>query len=186
MTMMPTSVINIRYFLFKQREAAREKWADKLHDLLGVSKERAEELLVHGQFSVEELKEFSKLVGHDEFVAVDSPYFEENVDVLLENVRFLAKSIGQKKLADKIEVSKDTVSRWCRNVQKITQKHLDSIHHRLRLPSNVDLNNEPVFLFLTPFDDKRRKEWINEKINNLDPGTLSDLFPALEKLLKDQ
>lgn len=185
MSKLSIPALNIRYFLSKREDVKREDWIDELDSLMGCGKERAKELILRGQFTPKELKKFAEVAGQNEDIVMHSPMFEENVNVLLENVQHLAKSYGQKKMADKIGVADITVSRWCNQKQKINPSNIEAIHHRLQLPSNIDIRTDPIFLFLTPFEDAERKKWLNERINELDAGTLRDLFPALEKLLKD-
>lgn len=185
MAKISITALNIRYFLWKKDKTERGNWAESLALLIGCEKTRAKELLVHGQFSSSELEKFAQIVGQTDSTAIHAPFFEERINVLLENVQYLLESVKQKDLAREIGVTKDTVSRWFRGGHNISPKHLDELRRFFRLPADIDLKTDAIFLSLTPFDDQRRREWLAQQIKEIDPDQLRDLFPAFERLFRE-
>lgn len=176
---------NIRYFLWKKEKRERSGWAETLAKLLGCGKPRAKELLFHGQLSADELERFIKVAELPNAETFQAPFFEEKPNILKENLQYLFESIKQKDLAQEIGVSKDTVSRWYRGDHNITPNNLDALRKYLRLSADVNLRKDAIFLSLTPFDDRSRREWLNQQINEIDSDLLRDLFPAFERLFRE-
>lgn len=185
MSKISIPTLNIRYYLWKKNKIERNKWAEELALLLGCSKARAKELLFHGQLSSDELEKFAEVVGQTESTTIHAPFFEEKIDVLQENLKYLLESIKQKDLAKEIDVRKETVSRWNRGDHNITPKHLDALRNYLRLSTDVNLKTDAIFLSLTPFDDSSRRKWLNQQIKEIDSDVLRDLFPAFERLFRE-
>jgi hypothetical protein len=190
MERIPDSAINIRYFLWRDRRVPGKEWAAELASILNCDLDRANELLRHGQLSQDELLTLSDFAGVTEGDFLNAPFLGDRVEVLQKNVEYLFKSEGrggQKKFAESINVSPINVSRW-RSAKtsvktSISPKHLVQIKEHFSLPLNIDLTKHPIFLSLMPYGDQFRREWLKEKIQQVDRETLQMLFPAFEKLL---
>lgn len=185
MSKITISSYNLRYLLWKEEKTDRTKWVDRLMNVLNCSRTRAKQLLLNDPPEPEEQKKLAKKFGRLEDDFVTSLFFDDKVDILSENLSYLFESIEQKQLAQDIGVSKDAVSKWKNAKQGTTKKNLVALRQYFRLPSETNLKNDPIFLSWTPIDDRRRREWINKQIEEIDSDDLRDLFPAFEKLLKD-
>ena len=179
---------NIRYLLWKEG-AERKDWRSKLAKWLGCSFQRAEDLLEgNGEaLAQKEMKALEKATG----VAPDDlsrDLVENHVgNILVENIRHLINGLahGQKKeFAAKLGVDVTTVSRWISGAQRPTKKKLEEISRYFGLPPGTDLHSEAVFLWTEPISESQMKNWITEKVNQVDGKTLREIFPALRRLLK--
>jgi transcriptional regulator with XRE-family HTH domain len=179
---------NLRYLLWKGG-VDRKDWPSKLAKWLGCSFLRAEDLLEgNGEaLAQKEMKALEKATG----VAPDDLSMDlvENLggDILVENIRHLINGLahGQKKeFAAKLGVDVTTVSRWISGAQRPTKKKVEEIGKYFGLPPGTVLDSEPIFLWTEPISDSQMKNWITEKVNQVDGKTLREIFPALRRLLK--
>ncbi len=173
---------NLRYILWKKEKINREGWIDELILLLKCDKVRAKQLLLTEFPSESEVAEIANNLGISSDEIKINLFLEDQIVILKENLEYLFESIEQKQLAKEIGVSKDAVSKWKLGKQKISKKNLTNIHRYFRLPSDVNLEDDPVFLSWTPIDDKRRRFWLHQQIEEMDSDTLRDLFPTFERL----
>ena len=89
----------------------------------------------------------------------------------------------KKRFAEKIGVDATTISRWRKGAQKPTGKKITAILDYFNLPESTDLSREPLFLTNMPIGEAETKQWLHEKIDDLDGETLMSLLPALIRLL---
>ena len=112
---------------------------------------------------------------------------KQGVDILAENIRYLINGLphGQKKeFAAKLGVDVTTVSRWIGGAQRPTKKKLEEIGKYFGLPPGTALDSDPIFLWTEPISESQMKNWIAEKIQQMEVKTLREIFPALRRLLK--
>jgi transcriptional regulator with XRE-family HTH domain len=185
MIKLPISALNIRYFLWKKEKLNREKWLKELMRMLDCNKVRAKQLLLNDLPTQEEEKKAAGAFGRSEEDVTTYLFLDDKVDVLKENLEYLFESIEQKHLAEEIGVTKDAVSKWKLGKQNVSRKNLAILRQYFRLPSDIDLRNDPIFLSWTPIDDQHRREWLNQQIKETDSDTLRDLFPAFERLFRE-
>ncbi len=110
-------------------------------------------------------------------------------DVLRENLRRLIGSLGpsgQKRLAQGLGFDPTTVSRWYRGKHKPNPTNLGKLRGGFGLPEGTDLRTEPLYTSTDPVGEAEQKAWLHEQINRLDADALRELFPALERLLRER
>jgi transcriptional regulator with XRE-family HTH domain len=123
-----------------------------------------------------------ELLRHEGYVLGD-------YDILRENLRYLAGSLGhggKKGLAAGLAVDPTTISRWLSGSFDPQNSTLRQLVSYFGLPLETDLRTDPLFLSAQPVSIIDRKIWLHAKIDNLGPKELTDLYPALRKLLADE
>lgn len=178
---------NLLYLLWRAG-IPRDQWVDQLARWTNCYPFRAQELL-HG--AEPQPDEQERLAGATGTPLEDLRYGNllDHVDVLHENVRYLIDSVGrggQKQIADKLGVHVTTVSRWYKNQQRPERAKVAELREYFGLPESVDLATEPLFLSPTPVTTLERKRWLQERIDHLGNDDIAELYPALERLLRDQ
>jgi hypothetical protein len=179
---------NLRYILWSSKNLERSDWATTLAGWAKCDIQRAKELLRGANPSAEEQERIAAAVERSESDLRHSRLIEdEGVNILRTNVLHLLESLGhgeQGQLAKAIGVDEDTVTSW-KSGQGIRSKNLIALSAYFGLKSNVDLRTNPIFLELTPFGDMARRKRLQSHIDQLEPDSLQDLFPALERLLRE-
>jgi hypothetical protein len=179
---------NLRYLLWRSENLKREDWARRLAEWAKCEFQRAKELLRGANPSIEEQESIAAAVERSEGDLRHSRLIEdEGVDILRNNVLHLLESLEhgeQGRLAKAIGVDEDTVTSW-KAGQGIRLNNLMALSAYFGLKSNVDLRTNPIFLELTPFGDMARRRRLQSHIDQLEPDSLQDLFPALERLLRE-
>jgi len=106
--------------------------------------------------------------------------------VLAQNISYLTDGLihGEKrKLSDDLGVHPTTLSRWISGVQKPEKLMI----HRLSLWFGLktgELNGEkPLFLELNAISAQERRQWLKNAVDEMDIDSISQLFPALKRLL---
>ena len=181
---LPDFTRNLRYQLW-QRKVAREHWAFQLMEWLACSECRAWELLHGIPPNQEELLKLSEWTEQTE-EQLQSVNLDGQSAVLAENLRYLLeapKRGGKKALAAELGVKQGTLSCWLRG-RRPECRHQEAIKRYFGLPATVDLETVPLFLELSPVGSLEQREWLRQRISELDEATLRVLFPALEKLLR--
>lgn len=110
----------------------------------------------------------------------------DKVNVVQANLRMLMKALGsgQKKvLAQHLEVHPATISRWLSGTQAPDRKTLQRLASYFELKAGTDLASDPLFLNPHPVSDSERREWLLRKVKEIDSASLSELFPALVRML---
>lgn len=187
---MPDTSENLRFLLW-EKEIDRTRWSQQLAVWVACTPERAEALL-HGQTltSSEQETLANKLGISEEDLQFRSLVEERGIDILYENIRFLLDSLKhgqQKEMAERIGVSPTTVSRWVslQSTQRPQPAKREALRNYFGLATWIDLEKTPLFLALLPIGAKQQKEWLYDHIEQLKPDTLAQLFPALERLLRN-
>ncbi len=112
-----------------------------------------------------------------------------DLDMLKENLRYLIGTLEhgkQVQLATYLGVAKGTVSRWTHDDQRPRRTYLQKICRYFDLPADTDLEKHPIFLYDLPMNDQTRRAWLHSRIDQLTPETIRALFPALERLLREE
>ena len=179
---------NISYLLWKEGEE-RKNWETRLSVWLGCSLERAVDLL-EGDGEALTAKE-GEILAQKTGIKIGELSGDllavHGVDVLTENIRHLIDTLphGQKKkFAAKLGIDVTTVSRWLNGAQRPTRTKLKQICNYFGLPPESNMEAEAVFLWTGPIGERQMKDWISERVEQLDGKTLREIFPALRKLLK--
>ena len=179
---------NIRYLLWKEGEE-RRNWKTRLSVWLGCSPERAADLL-EGDGEALTAKEgeiLAQKTGLKIGELSGNLLAVHGVDVLTENIRHLIDTLphGQKKkFAAKLGIDVTTVSRWLNGAQRPTKTKLKQICNYFGLPPDTDLEAEDVFLWTRPIGESQIKNWISEKVAQLDGKTLREMYPTLKRLFR--
>lgn len=190
---LTVSTENIRYLLWSTPKLQRTEWVKQLVAWLRIQDTEHAYALLAGleQISSEE----SRLLLYafeDQYTEDDLQYqrlvTRSSVDILLENIRFLtdeALDKKQKEFAHEIGAGQVTVSRWRSGEQQPNRTNQLAIVGYFGLPREIDLSIDALFLYPGPISDQQRRIWLNQRIAKLEPTTLRQLYPALERLLKD-
>ena len=178
----------IRYLLWKEG-VERKGWPSRLAEWMGCPLRRAEDLLEgHGEtLTPKEKKALVNAKGLSLEDLSGDLLEKQGVDILAENIRYLINGLphGQKKeFAAKLGVDVTTVSRWIGGAQRPTKKKLEEIGKYFGLPPGTALDSDPIFLWTEPISESQMKNWIAEKIQQMEVKTLREIFPALRRLLK--
>ena len=108
--------------------------------------------------------------------------------ILNENLRRLIGGLDhgdKRRLAEAIGVGPVTISRWQRD-QPPSEPNLRELCGYFRLPSVEYLRKEPIFLSPTPISTAEQRAWIRERADRLDAIALQNLFPALERVMRER
>jgi transcriptional regulator with XRE-family HTH domain len=180
---------NVRFLLWRAN-VRREAWIDELARWAGCDPRRACELLRSGKPSPAELETIARRTGVSEEDLVFAPLLQAaKTDILKENLRVLTDQLrrGEKgALAGRLQVHASTLSKWRSGGQRPERATVQKLAQFCGLPRGVDLESEPLFLSLQPVNDPERRSWLHTQIDRLDTGTLTLLFPALERLLEER
>lgn len=106
--------------------------------------------------------------------------------VLRENVRRLLDNSGaptKAELADRLEVSAATLSRWTGGQQEPDLRARRAIVSLFGLRSVEELEQVPLFLSYVPVTHAERVAWVQERVGEMRWDELRELFPALLRLL---
>lgn len=178
---------NMRYLLWRER-VQHEHWVSQLATWAGVERLRAEALLHGAEAEPEEVQHLARALDISEESLVSERLLTTyGVNVLQANLRYLIDRIdhGQKKqLASELGIHPATISRWYNGELHPRKAHQGAICHYFGLPRSIDLENEVLFLSMTPLLD--RKAWLHQQIDNLDSVKLDELFPALRLMFRDE
>ena len=180
--------LNLRYLLWRRKEP-REDWVRALHaQLPGWSAERVRMALADGTQDYGELQDLAEALGITEEELTHADLIAESgVDVLLENLRYLAETLargGKAELAESLGRDATTISKWLRGQSHPPVATQAQIAGFFGLPAGTDLATEPVFLSMDPISVTERREWLHARVDLLRPEEIAALFPALRRLLR--
>lgn len=151
---------------------------------------RAHELLTTGNPSEQEVHQIAQTLGLEaqELFYTDL-LAQSDINIWQENVAHLVNSLKrgeQSKLVSYLGLrSPGTVTKWKSKQANPEKKHKQGLQNFFGLPLSVDLEQTPLFLSLSPVDVVSQRAWLHEHIDQLGDLTLQNLFPALERLLRD-
>jgi hypothetical protein len=184
---MTQSSNNLRYLLWQQKVPQRT-WAMEVAKWVGCDLQRAQALLSGERWESHELNalEDSQSIQSEEFqfssLLDPEIIWPENVKHLLDQVKH--GDLG--KLAQHLGLQgQSTISKWKRKQSNPEKKYKQKLHDFFSLPNDIDLEQDAIFLMDQSIDVHARKAWLQLKIEQLNPKTLQQLFPALERLLRD-
>jgi hypothetical protein len=183
--------LNLRYLLWRAERLDRRNWTAILAKWLNCPIEKAQRILQGERLTGEQ---YSLIFEQSPVVVDEGEFFNrslievDRVDVVRENVRFLLEQLRHgeaKQLGVALSVSDHTVSEWKRWRRKggIEKQHLLGLARYFGIDPRVSLYTEPVFLWTEPIGGRQRREWLRRQITFLSEDELSELFPALKKLL---
>lgn len=179
---------NLRFLLWNEK-VERGQWIATLATWLDCDISRAQELLFeNSKIRSHELKRLGKAIKFLIPKDIVETRFLEDEEIPLFNIHYLLDSLprGKRKdLAKSLEVHELTISRWYAGTQTPSERHFEGLAKFFGIPPNMDIRTEPIFLSLEPMTDTERKKWLEERIKQLDTIMLNKLFPALERLLKE-
>lgn len=143
-----------------------------------------------GRFSPEEQQRIAEATHVDEGELVYARLLDpQQTNILAENLAYLLGGLGHGgygRLAERVGIHQGTLSKWLAGGQRPRTKHLARLSLHLGVPVSLDLAVDPLFLSLRPVGEARQRQWLHEHIERLPGERLSQLFPALERLLGDE
>jgi hypothetical protein len=181
---------NLCYLLWRE-EVNREEWVSQMATWARCSPRRALSLLIDGTLQSAEQENIAAEVKN--VTAEEIQYVRlverDSVDIRRENVCYLTDTrqhrVKMKDVADSIGVKNFTLTRWKNEEQMPSPSNLRELCRFYGLSRDVDPESDPIFLLPLPIGDTRRREWLYDRIKDLESTTLQDLFPALERLLRE-
>ena len=174
-------------FLLWRQQIPRKAWVERMAELAGCSADRAAKLLRQGSKpTLEEQRALAEGFGiPEEDLTFADLLADSDVNIWQENVLCLIASLqhgSHTMLAEALGVTPGTISKWKK------RDHVPEKTYKAKLCKffewhSSDLEVEPVFLAPIPIDVIGRREWLCDRIKQMDKDTLHLLFPALERLL---
>jgi len=186
---------NVRFLLF-QRGCAREQWVPWLesHTSIAPSKlaalvgSRLDDSLI-GEPDLQHLATAFGLPADAAELRFADLLGESQLNVLAENLRYLLESCprgGKKQLAEALQVTPTTVSRWLSKATGISSGQLNKLNQYFGLSPQTDLRSYPLFLDVEPAAVSQRRKWALSQLEGLPDDAFQSLYPALKRLLEDR
>ena len=192
MPAMNTLARNLR-FLLLEKKVKPANWAATLASVLrSKSEEKARALLAGEQVNLTDgEKEYLGTYGADleRFKNQEIWKKAEENKILEWNLTYLFDGLlhgEKKKFAEQVGVNATTISRWKKGTQQPTKKKTAAILEYFNLPESTNLKAEPLFFSTMPIGEAETKKWLHEQIDKLSSSDLRELFPALERLLRER
>ena len=178
---------NLRFLLWSKEFHAID-WAIELQLVIGPDEGDAWALILGSMRPSESaLKKIASRFQVDPEDLLYADLMESaNVNVVRNNLRMLMKGMGggrKKLLAQHLKVHPGTISRWLSGTQAPDKKTLQYLASHFELRAGTDLAIEPLFLSPYPVSDSERRGWLLRAVEEIDSGLLSELFPALVRML---
>lgn len=113
------------------------------------------------------------------------------IDIYAENVRFLLALVEQssqgtkKKLAEELGLATSSISKWMSGKHQPNRPNAIAMCQYFCPYHSCDLDNVPLFLSPSPVDAMTQRAWLIERVKAVGDRTLQKLFPALEKLFRE-
>ena len=151
-----------------------------------IKAKRVQALLDGNPHSEAELKVLMDQYGIERERLLSGQLYEEEMELLKSNVRFLIESLPNRenqKWADVLGVKPPQLSRWKKGEvgpQPNNQKKLLRLHG---LDPDTDLNAVPLFLLQEPISDFKKKEWVQKRLERTKPTEVAKIYTALKRLL---
>ena len=186
---------NVRYLLF-QRGCAREQWVPWLEShtpiapgkLAALVGGRLDDSLI-GDADLQHLAQALGLPADAAELRFSDLLGESQLNVLAENLRYLLESYprgGKKQLAEALQVTPTTVSRWLSKETGVSSGQLNKLNQYFGLPVRTDLRSYPLFLDAEPAAVSQRRKWALAQLEGLPDDAFQSLYPALKRLLEDR
>jgi len=183
---LPQAVRNIRYLL-RRENVPLEKWASHLAKVATLDESEASEIIRGRKPASREAESIAEAFDQEASQLQSAPlYGHGEWSILRENLRFLLDSLEehtQKALAADLGKSQETVTRW---VTQGTKPHPKNLRHLLScfgLPTELNLETEPLFLSTTPVGGYAQKKWILDYIKKMPPEEITPVFEAIRRIL---
>jgi len=191
--MMKLQTENLRFLLWRNRELKSENWQKTLATWLRCSLEHAQTLLDGGEvFSDEERRQLRQATGflyEDGDLQYTRLLQIERIDILHQNICFLIGELqgeNQREVAKSIGVNEVTFSRWIHGRQRPHRSNWIALAGHFGLPYETNLEEDAIFLLPGPISDYQKRIWVQQQIDQISPNLLRSIFPALERLLRDE
>ena len=179
---------NVRYLLWKHR-IRHASWTKELAEMAGCGLSRADELIRGEDTGADALELVATAFGIAGEELLGRLLDPGRVDILRENVAYLLGGLAHgehKQLAAHLGVHPTTVSRWSGGVQRPPVEKRRSLCGYFGLAAGTDLALEPLFLNPTPVGEQAMRERLEVSLRQLPVRTLRELYPALERLLRER
>ena len=176
---------NLRYLLWdRDHERSQsvdpgqrfDTWSMRLNAWIGDAS-RARALLLGESPSDGEVDRLHEVTGRDEETLRHGRLAVER-SILTENICFLLATVerGQMAaLAERIGVNQSTIQRW-RTGSKPGADKQSAILAEFGLPANYELSRDALFLSLDPIGLRQKRDWLKQKIDQLDANELNEVF----------
>ncbi|MDA7618291.1 hypothetical protein N8703_03230 [Verrucomicrobia bacterium] len=186
---LTTSALNLR-FLLRRQSPDPETWAGILwRKGICESKARALDVLKGAEIRGNELQVAFKCfdLGHPEELGA-APLFEQDGESVLKlNLEFLMSTLPhgwKRRLAHRLDIKQETISRWTTNGVPPEKKNIQGIIKFFGLPDDTNLREDPMFLSMSPLGVFAQKLWLQQRIEQTSGSEFGRVFPALEKIFR--
>ena len=186
---------NLRFLLFR-KAIPRENWLKWVQKNTSIPAGRLNALvskrLDDSEIGEAELQQLAKALGlpeDAEELRFSDLVSDSQLKVLAENLRYLLDECprgGKKQLAETLQVTPTTVSRWLGESTGISSRQLSKLNQYFVLPADVDLRLYPLFLDVEPAAVSQRRKWVLDHLQALTDDEFQSLYPALKRLLEDR
>jgi len=186
---------NLRFLLFR-KAIPREEWLEWLQQHTSIPAGRLNALvskrLDDSGVGEPELQQLAKTLGlpeDAEELRFSDLVSDSRLNVFAENLRYLLDACprgGKKQLAEALQVTPTSVSRWLGAAPGISSGLLSKLNQYFGLPAHVDLRVYPLFLDVEPAAVSQRRKWVLDQLEALTDEEFQSLYPALKRLLEDR
>jgi len=186
---------NVRFLLF-QRGCAREQWVPWLESHTSIAPGKLAALVGSrlddsgiGEPDLQHLATAFGLPADAADLRFADLLGESQLNVLAENLRYLLESCprgGKKQLAEALQVTPTTVSRWLSKATGVSSGQLKKLNQYFGLSGQTDLRRYPLFLDAEPAAVSQRRKWALTQLEGLPDDAFQALYPALKRLLEDR
>ncbi len=177
---------NLKFLLWKQG-IPRDRWVREVSHWCRCDPVRAVEIL-RGDASLTDAE--TQSISEATAVEATHLFFDDLIggtDVFGENLKFLLGSLehgGQKRLAEYLKVTPGSVYKWGGGSQPPKRRHVAGLLSFFGLNAATDLEKVPLFLSLDPIGSPAKREWLVERIQQIEDERLDQYYPALKKILQ--
>ena len=182
--------LNLR-FAMREREQNPDYWAERLAKLTrnGIDKMKAHALLTGAKPQPEEIDILVEMLGFEREELLSVPLYTRNAPLLVQNLCYLVDGIphGHGRIAaEKIGIKESQRSRW-KKWSGSSPPHPTNLKNLLKfhgLDPDLDLTRVPIFLSMEPLGGYAQKKWVADQLHEMPPSEVSEIYPALKKLLR--
>ncbi len=179
--------LNVRYLAWKE-EPDPTKWASLLRKKASFSEKRASAVIAGEKLTDAERASLAEAFNVEIEVMITTALFGlSEKEIRMENIKYLFRELpqgNQKKIAQILEIREETVSRWVTGKNPPSTTNARRLLEAIGIDPSADVNQVPFFLSLSPMGQLAQKRWLIERIEKISPVELSKLFPALEKIFR--
>lgn len=180
---------NLRFILWST-QVPQTQWIDTVRQWAASDQPRARELLAGVEPLDQEVRNIAQAVSvPDQEIVFADLLRESGINVWRENVAHLVNTLKhgqQKKLAAYLGLdSSGTITKWKTKQVTPEKKHKQGLQDFFGIPLSLDLEKEALFLSPNPVDITSQRAWVHKQLDQISDRTLQQLFPALERLLRE-